>query len=109
MLTFPTSAYVVFGLAVILAVAGVFKASGYNRGFLLGILLWMSLQSVLSIGGFYVSPKDHPLRFPMLIVPPLFFLLVTLITPKGRRFLDGFDISILTLLHTVRILVEVTL
>jgi hypothetical protein len=45
----------------------------------------------------------------LLIAPPLLVLIILLLTKKGRRFIDRLDMPTLTLLHTVRIPVEIIL
>jgi hypothetical protein len=42
-------------------------------------------------------------------MPPILFGLLYGVTPRGKRFFSGLDIRQLTLLHTVRVLVEITL
>jgi hypothetical protein len=50
-----------------------------------------------------------PPRIALMVVPPLFLIALLFVSVKGRRFIDGLDIKFLTLLHIVRIPVEVVL
>jgi hypothetical protein len=71
---------------------------------------WLGFQAVLSLNGFYsTNPSAFPPRFPVLILIP--FLLITLLftTSKGKQFIDSLPLGKLTMLHIVRIPVELTL
>jgi len=50
-----------------------------------------------------------PPRFGLLLLPPVALIIAIFFTAKGRLFIDGFDVKTLTLLHVVRIPVELTL
>jgi len=45
----------------------------------------------------------------LLVLPPFLLLLVSLITPRGKAFLDGLSLKRMTLLHVVRIPVEIVI
>jgi hypothetical protein len=44
-----------------------------------------------------------------MLAPPLVIIFLLFITSRGRTFIDGLDLKILTILHTVRIPVEIVL
>ena len=50
-----------------------------------------------------------PPRFFLLIVPPLLFIVILFFTVSGRKFIDDLNLKYLTLLHTIRVLVELVL
>jgi len=50
-----------------------------------------------------------PPRFGLLLLPPVVLIIAIFFTAKGMLFIDGFDVKTLTLLHVVRIPVELTL
>jgi hypothetical protein len=45
----------------------------------------------------------------MVIAPAILFMILLLITKSGRRFTDSIDLKKLTLVHIVRVPVEITL
>jgi hypothetical protein len=86
-----------------------YKASGKSKPILIGILVWMIIQTVISITGFYQVPNSMPPRFVLLIGPGIIFSILLLVTKWGKAFIDTLDLKTLTLMHTIRIPVEITL
>lgn len=78
-----------------------------RKRFMLGYIGWIILQLGLGYTGFY---SDHmeikPPRILFGIVPALVFVLWVVFTKAGQRIGQGFDVSTITWLHTVRIPVE---
>jgi len=105
------SIYIIFGADFLLAVWLFMKAANYNyaRPVLAIITLWTILQSAVGLSGFYSDIHTMTGRFPLLAFPPLIFLLALFIAPKGKAFIDGFNIGTLTLFHIIRIPVEIVL
>jgi len=73
------------------------------------VILWLALQAIVSLTGFYTVTSGTPPRFALLVIPPIFFIIILFLTKAGRRAIDGFDAKTLTLLQIVRIPVEITL
>lgn len=107
--TLPPYIGILFGLTTLLAVLLFFLASGRSKTVLLILLGWMALQGFVSTTLFYTKTDTVPPRFMLLVVPPLLFILFLFLTGRGKKFLDHLDIRVLTLLHTVRIPVEIVL
>ena len=105
----PLHVSIVIGLTTLLTLVFVYKATSYSKPVATGIVLWLLLQSIISLTGFYTKSYSIPPRFPLLILPPLILIVVLFSTGKGRRFIDSLDIKTLTLLHVIRIPVEVVL
>jgi len=99
----------VFGLTTLLTVFLFYKAGKKFKILLIVTGLWIALQSLLAITGFYEVPMTLPPRFLLAIAPPLLVIAFLFSTIKGRRFLDQFTPGALTLLHVVRIPVELVL
>ena len=70
---------------------------------------WLAIQAGLSMTGFYTITTSFPPRFIFLVLPPLLLIIGLFTTKKGKQFIDSLDTSALTLLHVVRIPVEITL
>ena len=105
----PTYIYLTFGVTAALAIWLFYKATNYSGTYLTGLSVWIIIQSILSIAGFYSNPHTITDRFPLLIVPPLLFLITRLVTKPGRAFLEGLNLPMLTVLHIIRIPVEIVL
>lgn len=105
----PLYVSIVFVLTTILTVFFFYKACHFSKVTLIILVLWLVLQGIISVTGFYTVTNTFPPRFLLVILPPLFFIVFLFATKKGRSYLNGLDIKMLTLLHLVRIPVEVVL
>lgn len=77
---------------------------------LLGLALWIGLQMALSFTNFYSdSPELNPPKFPLLIGPPLIFILYLFLSNSGRKFIKSLTLRKLTTISLVRIPVEIVL
>jgi hypothetical protein len=107
--TVPAYVSVIFILATIYAGYCLFRASSRSRVVLYISLVWIVLQGIVSRSGFYLGTSTLPPRFILLPLPPLLLIVTLFVTKRGRMFLDGLDQGWLTLLHIVRIPVELVL
>jgi hypothetical protein len=105
----PIYISLVFGLTTFATAFLFYKATKNSRPTLLILLTWLGLQAIISLPGFYTVTETTPPRFLLLVCPPLLLIIGLFITAKGRHFIDGLDINILTVLHIVRIPVELVL
>jgi hypothetical protein len=64
---------------------------------------WLLLQAGLTLAGFYLKTTGTPPRFALLIVPPVLLIIITIFR-KGT-----YNLQNLTLIHVVRIPVELVL
>ena len=76
---------------------------------LLLILIWMTLTAILGLTGFYSDFEASPSRFIFLLPPGLLFVIIFSLSGKGKTLIKNADSAWLTLIHTVRIPVEITL
>jgi hypothetical protein len=105
----PLYVYLSFGATVIVTIWLLFKATRYSKLFMIIVLAWLTCQSVLSIGGFYSYPPTMTTRFGLLIVPALILILYGFASKSGRAFIDKADLRVLTIIHVIRIPVELVL
>ncbi|MBE9466482.1 hypothetical protein ACFP1I_24035 [Dyadobacter subterraneus] len=105
----PIYVYLVFGLTVLAALFLFYRATNHSKTFLVIIAIWMAAQTVISLSGFYKITNSVPPRVGLLLLPPLIMTIILFSTKKGRNFIDGLDIKILTLFHIIRVPVELTL
>ena len=68
----------------------------------------MAFQAVLALNHFYHETTVPP-RFPLQVMPPLLVILYFLAFPHGKRKIKQLDVDTLTLLHVIRIPVELVL
>lgn len=73
------------------------------------VVIWLALQALLAKNNFYLITNSIPPRFPLIIVPPLLLILILFVTKAGKRFIDSLSMKILTILHVVRVFVEIIL
>jgi hypothetical protein len=105
----PTSLYLLFALTASLTLILFFRAVGFSKGLISIFSLWLIIQSILSISAFYQVTYVMPPRFMLLILPPIVIIVITFLTKNGKNFIAGLDIGKLTILHIIRIPVELTL
>jgi hypothetical protein len=101
--------HVVFIITTLITIYFFYKAAHQSKTVLTIITGWLIIQSIISLNGFYTITNTIPPRFLLAIAPPLLFILILFATARGRSFIDRLDIKALTLLHIVRILVELVL
>src|SRR5665213_639832 len=105
----PGYVTIVFGLTVLLTVFLFYKAAGYSKSTLIVLLGWAVIQSFIGLSGFYKVTNTFPPRLMLLAIVPFLFIIMLFLTANGKRFLDGLDVKTLTILHIVRIPVEIVL
>ncbi|GAA3994540.1 hypothetical protein GCM10022408_01160 [Hymenobacter fastidiosus] len=107
--TIPVALHLAFGLTTALAV-WLFYRAAHRSGQVLAVLLsWLLIQGAVAGSGFYTVTDTLPPRLALALGPPLLAILLLLLTSRGRRFVDGLRLETLTLLHVVRIPVELVL
>ena len=100
---------IMFCLTTLLALTLFLRAAHYSKIAIVVMVCWLALQALIGLTGFYTVTNTLPPRFLLLVLPPLFMVILLFGTKKGRVFIDQLDVKVLTLLHIIRIPVEVTL
>jgi hypothetical protein len=98
-----------FVIITLLSVHQFYRATKQSTLFLIIVFVWMMIQLFIGLTDFYVDETSLPPRFALLIMPPLVFIIMLFVTKKGKVFIDNLAVKQLTLLHTVRIPVEIAL
>lgn len=77
----------------------------------IGLILWLSIQSVLALNNIYNTDTNaFPPRIMLLgVLPTIFIIVLLFLTAKGRQFIDSLPLKNLTDLNIVRIPVEIVL
>jgi hypothetical protein len=98
----------VFAATTALAILLVRFASG-SRRLLILMCAWLALQAVVANTGYYAVTDTLPPRLALAAGPPFVAIAGLFLTRAGRAFLDSLDLRRLTLLHVVRLPVELVL
>ncbi|MBF9140001.1 hypothetical protein [Hymenobacter properus] len=105
----PTALPFAFGLIALLTIACFYRAAHYSRRTLAVLLAWLGLQAGVELSGFYTVTNSLPPRPMALLAPPVLLIALLFGTARGRHYLDALDLPALTMLHVVRIPVELVL
>jgi hypothetical protein len=106
---FPTYISVTFFCTTILTIWLFWRATNYAKSVILVLFFWIIFQSLVGLSGFYENFNAFPPRFLLLIAPPFLFIILLFNFSKGQKFIDNLSIEKLTMLHIVRIPVEIVL
>ncbi len=71
--------------------------------------LWLVIQAVLALNGFYLSVDGFPPRLPFFAVIPALVLITLLFIFARKDFISRLPLKMLTLIHVIRIPVEIIL
>ena len=105
----PNYISIVFALTTFLTVFLFYKAANNSKTVIVVLLTWLVVQGAVSLSGFYTVTNSFPPRFVLLPMPTMLFIIGLFITRNGRVFLDSLNPKTLTILHIVRIPVELVL
>jgi len=101
--TFAALGFLVQGIKAV----GVGRLSSRLLAFLLP--LWLFFQAALALGGFYLDTETVPPRLVLFGILPTILLIIAFFVFFRRDFIDRFPLKILTMLHIVRVPVEIVL
>ena len=85
----PIYISLIFGVTTLLTVWLFYLATKNSTTTLVILMLWLIVQTIIGLSGFYTVTDAMPPRFSLLIVPPLLFIIALFINSKGRRFLEA--------------------
>jgi hypothetical protein len=105
----PIAISILFVLITLLTVWQFHNAANKSRTVLIVLLACLLFQGAIGLTGFYQVTQSFPPGFVLLIGPGLIFIGFLFLTRLGRSFIDSLNIRKLTLLHAIRVPVEITL
>jgi hypothetical protein len=105
----PTYISIVFGLITIITVLLFYRATQHSKLTLIILFAWLALQTLISLTGFYTVNNSLPPRIALLGFPALLCIIILFSTSRGRQYIDQLDPGKLTILHTIRVAVELVL
>jgi hypothetical protein len=98
-----------FVATVLLTCFFLVKAAHGNKIVASLLMIWMIGQGTIAATGFYTNTETLPPRFLAMLLPPVSLIIILFATVRGRNFIDQLRPDQLTLLHVVRIPVELCL
>lgn len=109
MLAVPTWISGAFVATTLLTFWLFWRSSRKTLGFVWASFTWLALHGILAFLGFYQNLQTQPPRIILTLVPSLLFILFLFTSTRGRSWIDSMDVQWLTLLHMVRVPVELIL
>lgn len=73
------------------------------------LFLWGTLWYLIANTGFFLETSSMPPRFIFMMAPVIIVMILYFVTARGKRFIDRLDLQKLTILHVVRLPVEIVL
>lgn len=101
--------YFTFFVATIYSLVLFYFASNKNTKFIIGVILWGTLHSLLAYVGFYENTRTIPPRFILSIFPIVVIVISSIFSSKMKDWLASFNFKQLMFLHAVRVPVELVL
>ena len=105
----PDNLVIIFLLTVILTFLLFINAVRNKPTGVIVLVIWLAVTGILSINKVFQNTSTIPPRLMIVIAPAILFIILLLITKSGRKFTDNIDLKKLTLVHIVRVPVEITL
>lgn len=105
----PSYIVVIFLLTVALTFYFFITSAKNKAAIFLVLLLWLAITGIIAFRGFFQDTSAIPPRLMLVMVPAFLVIIVLMITKTGRSFTDSLDLKQLTLLHLVRVPVEIIL
>jgi len=105
----PLYVSVVFISTTILTLLLLLRATNPPKAVIVGLILWLTFQAYLGYTGFYLEIATKPFRFLLAAPPALLLILGVFASNKGRSWVDTLSLKTLTLIHVIRIPVELVL
>jgi hypothetical protein len=105
----PMYVNIVFILTTLLTIFFFYKATSNSKATLVILFAWIILQAILGLSEFYTITNTFPPRFALLALPAILLIMGLFVTANGKHYIDRLDTKTLTILHIVRIPVELCL
>lgn len=105
----PAHIFALFTATSVVTLFFFFKAAHYSKTVIAVSCGLAVIHSLLSLNGFYTNGEAIPPRFIIAIAPGIILCVVLFFTSKGKGFIDSLDLKTVTILHSIRVPVEITL
>ena len=107
--TVPAIVSLAFLATTLLTIWLFFRAVNHSRPTLTILISWAILQSIIALNGLYLDTSAVPPRILLSLLPVFIFIGILFNSLKGKAFIDGLSLEKLTLLHIVRVPIEIVL
>lgn len=107
--TVPAYVSLAFLATTLLTIWLFFRATNHSKQTLILLVSWAILQSIAALNGLYLDTSAIPPRILLSILPVFIFIGILFNSQKGKAFIDSLSIEKLTLLHIIRVPVEIVL
>lgn len=105
----PGNIAILFIVTVFLTIILFSKATPSRYSTMVFLLLWAAVFTGVGVSRFFLEVKVLPPRFVFMIGPAILIMILFFVTQKGRAIIDSMDLKALTLVHVVRLPVEIVL
>ncbi len=105
----PLFLNLIFGLTCLLTVLLFLKAAHLSKPIALVIFALILVQTGLTLNGFYLIEDGLPPRVMLLIGPSFLSIILLFILPEGKKTLNRLNLKFLTIIHIIRIPIEIVL
>ncbi len=105
----PIYINITFVCTTILTIWLFFRASNFSKTTLIVLISWTFFQGVVGLSGFYTITTGFPPRFLLVIAPAILLIVYLFNSAKGKQFIDSLNVEKLTILHIIRVPVEIVL
>jgi len=105
----PSYISLIFELIVVVSIIW-FAFTAKSRMFVIIIITWTIIQTILGLSGIYQDTTALPPRIFLLgVFPAIVTIVITFLSAKGKMFIDNINLRTLTYFNSIRILVEIVL
>jgi hypothetical protein len=105
----PQYVHVVFWFTTLFTVYLFAKATKQPTLVATVLIAWLGLQGFIALKDFYLVTDTLPPRFLLAVFPAILTIVVFFLVRNGRKWIDTLNPATLTLLHIVRVPVELVL
>lgn len=105
----PSVIGITFVCTCILTIALFIKAAHKSKPVLFFLLGWMTIHGIIGTTDFLKQTNALPPHLALMVFPAILFIALLFLIPAGKNFIDALDVKWLTILHIVRIPVELVL
>lgn len=105
----PISVSIAFILISITTTFVFYLAANKNKKAFLIVTIYLIVQGLLAYLNFYSAQPLNPAKVPIVVLPSFALLFYTLFSSSGKKFILSLNLKTLTLIHTIRIPVELVL
>ena len=105
----PSNVSILFIVTVFLTIILFAKATPSRFTTMVFLLMWTALFTALGFSGFFIHVETMPPRFIFMLGPAFVIMILFFTTRKGRGVIDNMDLKALTMVHVVRLPIEIVL